>query len=190
MTTTVTATPYTTIRACWCHECASQLPRMLTTYHPNRDAARNYGLDLARTGHRVEMYRGHVTEGTRDRLVGTITPTSEWYDVPRSHRGAPQIAQLVRTDLRAARRSGALDIPDNVRMSVHGDSTPIQAGIRVELTDPTGWAEDHDRNTPSDQARAAAAVIRETFEAHTNGYTWCEVLIGTMLLASVKPHRA
>lgn len=181
-----TATPYTTIRACYCDECVGKLPHMLTTYHASKDEARRYGLGLARDGHRVEMYRGHVAKGTAERLVATITPTSEWYEAPRGYRSATMVARLLREDLRAARAAGTLDIPKQVRLSVRKDTTK---GVIVELTNPDNWANGEDRWSVSDRARAAGRVIQETFRAHTDGYTWLEAFADSMYIGMVARRR-
>ncbi len=192
MTTTTstpptTLTPYTTIRACYCDECVGKLPHMLTAYHATQEAARRHGLGLARDGHRVEMYRGHVAKGTVDRLVATITATSEWYDAPRNYRGPVLIARLVREDLRAARKTGALNLPERVRLSVRKDTTK---GIVVELTNPDRWANNGDRHSISDQARIVGQAIEETFRAHTDGYIWLEVIVDSMYVGMVSPRQS
>jgi hypothetical protein len=181
----VTSTPYTTIMSCYCDECVGKLPHMLTTYHATQAAARRHGIDLARDGHRVEMYRGHITKGNQERLVATITRTSEWCEAPRDYRGAVTVARLVREDLRAARAVGALVLPAPVRLSVRKDSTHTQ-GVVVDLTNPDRWANGADRSI-SDQARAAGRVITETFRAHTDGYTWLEAMVDSMYIGIVSP---
>ena len=190
MTTTLlptpptTLTPYTTIRACYCDECVHKLRHLLITHHATKEAARRYGLGLAKDGHRVEMYRGHIYRGAQDRLVATITATSEWYDAPRDYRGPVLIARLLREDLRAIRRTGALDLPKEVRLSVRKDGTK---GVVVELTNPGRWANGMDRWSISDQARAVGQAIQETFRAHADGYTWLEAFADSMYIAMVSP---
>lgn len=188
-TTPTTSTPYTTIRACYCQECVDLLPNMETVHHASLDEARRYGLGLARDGHRVELYRGHIGRGVHERLVATISRTSEWCDVPRDYRGPVLIARLLREDLRALRRTGVLDIPAGVRLSVRVDRTMLQGGVVVEMTNPDGWANGAGRHEINDRIRLVGRMIAETFRAHDDGYTWLEALVDTRYVCSIAPKR-